>query len=82
MIAIVVRASKALGLIFAFSLVGFGLIKLVFTFVCWGIGHDGFEAMIGMIASIGFGAWIGIEAYLSLKDWRSHRAPQHFDASR
>ncbi|WP_210217208.1 hypothetical protein, partial [Agrobacterium pusense] len=65
MIGPVARISKKLGIISAFSLAGFVSVKIAFAVVCWGIGHDSFEAIAGMVASIGLGGWIGIEAYLS-----------------
>lgn len=60
-------------MIAAFSLVGFVFVKAVFAVVCWGIGHDSFEAIAGIVSSIGLGGWIGIEAYLSFTSWRSHK---------
>jgi hypothetical protein len=78
----VVSLFKALGLIVTFSLAGFVLIKLAFKLVCWVAGHNSLEAMIGLVASIGFGGWIGLEGYYSLKDWRARAKPQDFDTSR
>lgn len=76
------RIFKALGLIIAFSLVGFVIVKLAFEIVCWVIGHDMFEATIGLVASVGFGVWIGVEAFLWLRDWRSQTKSDDFDTSR
>ncbi|WP_312405401.1 hypothetical protein [Rhizobium sp.] len=74
-----IRLLKASGLIIVFSLMGFILIKLAFALVCWVIGHDMVEATIGLVASIGFGGWIGLEAFLSLRDWRSRVKAKDFD---
>ena len=82
MIGSVARIAKKLGMIAAFSLVGFVFVKVAFAVVCWGIGHDSFEAIAGMVASIGLGGWIGIEAYLSFTSWRSNRKVSEFDTSR
>lgn len=82
MIGSVARISKKLGMIAAFSLVGFVFVKVVFAVVCWGIGHDPFEAIAGIVSSIGLGGWIGIEAYLSFTSWRSNRKVSEFDTSR
>lgn len=76
------RFLKALGLIVVFSLMGFVLIKLVFELPCWATGHDGLVAMISFVASIGFGGWIGLEAYLSLRDRGSRRRARDFDTPR
>lgn len=82
MSSFILRFLKALGLILAFSLAGFVLIKLAFELVCWVAGHDSLEATIGLVASIGFGGWIGLEAFLSLRDWRSRTNAKDFDTSR
>ncbi|WP_313605304.1 hypothetical protein [Rhizobium sp.] len=76
---LVQRFLKAMGLIVVFSLMGYALIKMVFELACWAAGHDGLVAMISFVASIGFGGWIGLEAYLSLRDWRSRRRAKDFD---
>lgn len=78
----ILRFFKALGLIAAFSLAGFALTKLAFEVICWIIGHDMLEATIGLVASVGFGGWIGVEAFLTLRDWRSRAKPKDFDTSR
>lgn len=82
MIASIAKISKNLGMIVAFSLAGFVSVKIAFAVVCWGIGHDSFEAIAGMVASISLGGWIGIEAYLSFTSWRSNRKVSEFDTSR
>ena len=82
MIGPVARISKKLGIISAFSLAGFVSVKIAFAVVCWGIGHDSFEAIAGIVSSIGLGGWIGIEAYLSFTSWRSNRKVSEFDTSR
>jgi len=53
-----------------FSAAGFAVVKLAFAFVCWLSGHDLMEAMVGAVASVSFGAVIGIESFLWLRDWR------------
>jgi hypothetical protein len=82
MVASIVQLSKNVGLIAAFSLAGFVSVKIAFAVVCWGIGHDSFEAIAGLVASIGLGGWIGIEAYLSFTSWRANRKVSEFDTSR
>ena len=82
MIASITQISKNLGMIVAFSLAGFVSVKIAFAVVCWGIGHDSFEAIAGIVSSIGLGGWIGIEAYLSFTSWRSHKKVPEFDTSR
>ncbi|CAN7740527.1 hypothetical protein [Neorhizobium sp. LjRoot104] len=54
---------------------------MIFELVCWTAGHDTLETMISLVASIGFGGWIGIEAYLWFKDWRWRKRASDFDAS-
>lgn len=76
------RFLKPLSLIVVFSLMGFALIKLVFELPCWVADHDGLVAMISFVASIGFGGWVGLEAYLSLRDWRWRRRAKDFDTPR
>lgn len=75
------RLCKALALITVFSLVGFVVVRVIFELVCWTAGHDTLETMISLVASIGFGGWIGIEAYLWFKDWRWRKRASDFDAS-
>ena len=82
MIASITQISKNLGMIVAFSLAGFVSVKIAFAVVCWGIGHDSFEAIAGSVSSIGLGGWIGIEAYLSFTSWRANRKVSEFDTSR
>lgn len=75
------RVFKALAIIAAFSLGGFLVVRVIFELVCWTSGHDALENMIGLVASIGFGGWIGVEAYLWFQDWRWRKNASDFDAS-
>jgi hypothetical protein len=56
-----------------FSVAGFGLMKLLFAFVCWAGGHDTFEASVGAVASVALGLGIGLESFLWLRDWRMRK---------
>ncbi|KQZ59768.1 hypothetical protein ASD54_23595 [Rhizobium sp. Root149] len=75
------RVFKALAIIATFSLVGFVVVRVIFELICWTAGHGTLENMIGLVASIGFGGWIGVEAYLWFLDWRWRKRASDFDAS-
>lgn len=68
-----VRLCKVIGLVALLSLAGFVVVRLIFEGVCWIMGHDMLAAVTGLVASIGFGGWIGIEAYLWIREWRDRR---------
>ncbi|WP_312412345.1 hypothetical protein [Shinella sp.] len=67
------RASRAALWILAFSVVGFGIVKLAFMLVCVIGGHDLTEELFGFTASVVFGGLIGIESYLWFREWRLGR---------
>lgn len=67
------KLARAACWIAAFSVAGFAMVKLAFAVVCWMSGHDLLEAMVGAVASVTFGAAIGIESFLWLRDWRARK---------
>ncbi|CDZ51630.1 hypothetical protein [Neorhizobium galegae] len=74
------RASGAVLWILAFSVAGFGIVKLAFMLVCVIGGHNLMEALFGLMASVVFGGVIGIESYLWFREWRLGRRGRSLDS--
>jgi hypothetical protein len=55
---------------------GFVFVRLAFALVCWVGGHNWTEALFGYVASIAFGAAIGIESYMWFREWNPGSSKQ------